>query len=202
MMKLLIATKNRGKVVEIRALLGIAAQKNVQVVTLADLPNVQDVRETGATFRDNARLKALHYSGQHRLLCIADDSGLAVDALGGRPGVRSARYAGENATDLENNALLLDDLKPFPPPWKAAFLCTAVAALPGRIIAEATGRIGGEIISNPRGLNGFGYDPVFLVEGTGKTMAELETEEKNRISHRGQAMRALIADLRQQGMLG
>ena len=125
-----------------------------------------------------------------------------MEALGGRPGVHSARYAGKNATDTENNDLLLNDLKPYPRPWKAAFVCVAACALPGRVIAESTGRIAGEVVPVPRGFGGFGYDPVFLVEGTGKTMAELSTEEKNRISHRGQAVRQLVAELKTQGMLG
>jgi non-canonical purine NTP pyrophosphatase (RdgB/HAM1 family) len=202
MIKLLLATKNRGKVNEIRGLLGLASQKNVEVLTLADLPTVKEPREDGKTFSENARIKAMHYAAAYRVLCIADDSGLAVDALGGRPGVRSARYAGPQATDEENNAFLLDDLKPHPGPWKAAFVCVAVCALPGRVIAEATGRIAGEIVPVQRGDGGFGYDPVFLVGGTGKTMAELSTEEKNRISHRGQAVRQLIAEMRTQGMLG
>jgi XTP/dITP diphosphohydrolase len=202
MIKLVLATKNRGKVTEIRGLLGLAAQKNVEVLTLADMPTVKDPREEGKTFSENARIKALHYAAAYRVLCIADDSGLAVDALGGRPGVRSARYAGPQATDEENNAFLLDDLKPHPGPWKAAFVCVAVCALPGRVIAEASGRIAGEIVPVPRGNGGFGYDPVFLVGGTGKTMAELSTEEKNRISHRGQAVRQLIAEMRNQGLLG
>ena len=202
MMKLLLATKNRGKVIEIRGLLGLGALKNVQVLALSDMPNTEDLRETGKTFSENARMKALHYAAAYRVLCIADDSGLAVEALGGRPGVHSARYAGTNATDTENNNLLLNDLKPHPRPWKAAFVCVAVCALPGRVIAEATGRIAGEVVPVQRGFGGFGYDPVFLVEGTGKTIAELSTEEKNRISHRGQAVRQLIAELKTQGMLG
>jgi XTP/dITP diphosphohydrolase len=202
MMKLLIATKNRGKVVEIRGLLGLGTLKSVQVLALSDMPNTEDPRETGKTFSENARIKAMHYASAHRVLCIADDSGLAVEALGGRPGVLSARYAGLHATDAENNALLIDDLKPHPRPWKAAFVCVAVCALPGRVIADATGHISGEIVPVPRGTGGFGYDPIFLVEGTGKTMAELSTEEKNRISHRGQAIRKLIAELKAQGMLG
>jgi XTP/dITP diphosphohydrolase len=202
MMKLLIATKNRGKVAEIRGLLGLGALKNVQVLALSDMPNTEDPRETGKTFSENARIKAMHYAAAHRALCIADDSGLAVEALGGRPGVLSARYAGLNATDAANNALLIDDLKPHPRPWKAAFVCVAVCALPGRVIADATGHISGEIVPVPRGAGGFGYDPVFLVAGTGKTMAELSPEEKNRISHRGQAIRKLIAELKSQGMLG
>jgi len=202
MMKLLLATKNRGKVIEIRGLLGLGALKNVQVLALSDMPTTKDLQETGKTFSENARMKALHYATAYRVLCIADDSGLSVEALGGRPGVHSARYAGKNATDTENNDLLLNDLKPYPRPWKAAFVCVAVCALPGRVIAESTGRIAGEVVPVPRGFGGFGYDPVFLVEGTGKTMAELSTEEKNRISHRGQAVRQLVAELKTQGMLG
>ncbi len=202
MVKLLIATKNRGKIVEMRALLGAAFEKSVEVVTLQDLPNVMEPREDGKTFSENARTKALHYSKELKVLCVADDSGLAVDALGGKPGVLSARYAGPNATEAKNNELLLDDLRPYPRPWKAAFVCVAAAALPGRLIAEATGRVTGEIVPEPRGQEGFGYDPIFLVDGTGKTMAELETLEKNRISHRGQALRLLAEELRKSGVLG
>jgi XTP/dITP diphosphohydrolase len=201
-MKLLLATRNRAKVIEIRGLLGLGALKNVEVVDLSGLPNVGEPREEGKTFPENARIKALHYAAAQKVLCIADDSGLAVEALGGRPGVRSARYSGPDATDESNNTLLLEDLKPHPRPWKAAFVCVAVCGLPGRVIAEATGRIAGEIVPAPRGQGGFGYDPIFLVEGTGKTMAELSTEEKNRISHRGQAIRQLIKELKTQGVLG
>jgi XTP/dITP diphosphohydrolase len=201
-MKLLLATKNRGKVIELKGLLGLGVLKNVEVVALADLPNVGEPRETGKTFRENARIKALHYAGAHKVLCVADDSGLSVDALGGLPGVRSARYAGETATDEKNNARLLEELKRFPRPWSAAFVCVTSCALPGRIVAEAEGRIAGEIVPAPRGTNGFGYDPIFRVEGTAKTMAELSTEEKNRISHRGQSIRAIIADLKSKGLFG
>jgi XTP/dITP diphosphohydrolase len=199
--KLLIATKNRGKVQEIRALMGVGVQKNVEVITLADVPPVTEPREDGKTFAENARTKALHYAQALRVLCVADDSGLSVDALGGLPGVRSARYAGEGATDASNNAHLLHELARHPRPWRAAFLCAAAAALPGRVVAEATGRLDGQIVPEPRGQEGFGYDPVFLVDSTWKTLAELPAEEKNRISHRGQAMRALIAEMKAAGVL-
>ncbi len=202
MVKLLLATKNKGKIHEMRVLLGAALEKSVEVVSLQELPNVPTPREDGKSFAENARIKALHYAKELKVLCVADDSGLAVDALGGKPGVLSARYAGSNATDQMNNALLLDDLKPYPRPWPAAFVCVAAASLPGRVIAETTGRVAGEIVPEPRGQGGFGYDPVFLVTETGKTMAELETLEKNRISHRGQAMRLLIEELRKSGVLG
>ncbi|NNG47256.1 MAG: RdgB/HAM1 family non-canonical purine NTP pyrophosphatase [Deltaproteobacteria bacterium] len=201
-MKLLIATRNRGKATEIRALLGLGLQKNVEVLTLPDLPTASELREAGKTFAENARNKALHYAKEYKILCIADDSGLSVDALGGRPGVLSARYAGAQATDEQNIALLLEELSPNPKPWSAAFLCVAAAALPGRVIAEATGRMDGEIVSAPRGESGFGYDPVFRVKGSPKTMAEHTTEEKNRISHRGQAIRLIIEELRSSGMFG
>jgi len=201
-MKLLIATRNRGKAAEIKTLLGMGLQKNVEVLTLPDLPTALDPREEGKSFAENARNKALHYAKEHKILCIADDSGLSVEALGGRPGVLSARYAGDQATDEQNIALLLEELSPRPKPWNAAFLCVAVAALPGRVIAQATGRVDGEIVSAPRGASGFGYDPVFRVKGSPKTMAEHTTEEKNRISHRGQAIRLIIEELRRSGMFG
>ena len=200
-MKLLIASKNRGKVVEIRALLGLALQKVVDVVMLAELPNVEQPLESGKTFADNARIKALHYAKAHKILCIADDSGLAVDALGGLPGVRSARYAGEGASDAANNAHLIHELAPYPRPWKAAFVCVAMAALPNRVVAQATGRMEGEILPEGRGRDGFGYDPIFLVPSLGRTMAEISTEEKNRISHRGQALRGLISEMKNAGLL-
>lgn len=200
-MKLLIASKNRGKVVEIRALLGLALQRVVEVITLAELPDIDQPRESGKTFAENARIKALHYAKAHKILCIADDSGLAVDALGGLPGVRSARFAGEGVSDAANNAHLIHELSPFAPPWKAAFVCVAAAALPNRVVAEATGKMEGEILSEGRGRDGFGYDPFFYVPSLGKTMAELSTEEKNRISHRGQALRALISEMKAAGLL-
>ncbi len=199
-MKILMATKNRGKVIEMRALLGAGA-RNVELLDLPGLPNVAEPRENGKTFSENARIKALHYAGAHRILCIADDSGLAVEALNGAPGVRSARYAGPDATDESNIEYLLADLKAHPRPWKAAFVCVTVAALPGRVLAEASGRIEGEIIPTAAGMGGFGYDPVFVVEGTGRTMAELTADEKNRISHRGQAIRNLVRELTNQGII-
>ena len=201
-MRLLIASMNRGKVMEIRALLGLAMQRVVEVVALADLPNVQRPREDGKTFAENARSKALHYAKAHKILCIADDSGLSVEPLKGLPGVYSARFAGEGASDEANNSHLLHELAPFPRPWKAAFVCVAAAALPGRVVAEATGKAEGEILPEGRGRDGFGYDPLFFVPVLGKTMAELSTEEKNRISHRGQALRALIAEMKTAGLLG
>jgi non-canonical purine NTP pyrophosphatase (RdgB/HAM1 family) len=165
------------------------------------MPRVEPPREDGKTFTENARIKALHYAKAHKVLCIADDSGLAVEPLGGLPGVRSARYAGEGASDAANNAHLLHEVGPFARPWKAAFVCVAAAALPNRVVAEATGKVEGEILPEGRGSDGFGYDPFFYIPSLGKTMAELTTEEKNRISHRGQALRALIAEMKAAGVL-
>ena len=200
-MRLLIASRNRGKIVEIRALLGPALQRVVEVVTLTELPSVKEPLENGKTFAENSRLKALHYAKAHKILCVADDSGLAVEPLGGLPGVRSARFAGEGASDESNNAHLLHELAPFARPWKAAFVCVATAALPNRVVAEATGKAEGEILPEGRGRDGFGYDPLFFIPSLGKSMAELSTEEKNRISHRGKALRALIAEMKAAGLI-
>ena len=200
-MKLVIATKNRGKVVEIRSLIGLSVLKNVEVATLVDNPSVEEPRETGKTFAENARIKALHYAQALKVLCVADDSGLAVEALGGMPGVFSARYAGKGASDEQNIAHLLHELSKHPRPWKASFVCVAMAALPGRVVAQATASVEGEILPAPRGQGGFGYDPVFLVSSQGKTMAELPVETKNQISHRGVAMRALVTEMKNSGVL-
>lgn len=200
-MRLLIATRNRGKAAEMEAILKGQAGGSLEVLTLADVAQVPEPPEEGETFAENARAKALYYAGVHRLLCVADDSGLVVSALWGRPGVRSARFASEKATDEENIALLLAELAGRERPWDAAFVCHAVAALPERIVAEAVGRVAGEIIPERRGTGGFGYDPVFLVREAGKTMAELSAAEKNRISHRGEAIRRLAAELSALGIL-
>jgi XTP/dITP diphosphohydrolase len=201
-MKLLIATKNPGKVREMRELLAPEAARGLEVLTLADFPPVPEPAEHEETFIGNAREKALAYADALGVMCIADDSGISVEPLGGRPGVRSARYAGENATDEDNNALLLSELSALPEPWPAAYFCAAVAAEPGRVIAEGHGRIGGRITTKRAGAGGFGYDPYFIVEGRVETMAELSPDEKNRISHRGQAMRELVGRLRELGALG
>jgi XTP/dITP diphosphohydrolase len=200
--KLLIATKNPGKVREMRELLAPEASAGLEVLTLSDFPPVPDPVEDAPTFGENARRKALAYAEALGVMCVADDSGISVEPLGGRPGVRSARYAGEGATDEDNNALLLSELAPLPKPWRAAYSCAAVAALPGRVVAEGFGQVRGEITADRAGSGGFGYDPYFLVEGGTRTMAELSPDEKNRISHRGHAMRELVARLRALGALG
>lgn len=184
-MKLLIATHNRGKVQEYREILG---DLPFELITLDDAEITEDVDETGATFEENARLKADAYSQQSGLLTIADDSGLEVDALGGEPGVYSKRYAGEGKSDADRNAFLLEKLREVPQEKRAArFRCVIVIedAQGQRWVTEGTCK--GEIAFAPRGTNGFGYDPIFIVPEHGKHLAELSSEEKNRISHRGRA---------------
>lgn len=187
MPKLLLATNNRGKVREYQELLG---GTGLELVTPAALGFFETVDETGKTFEENARLKARVLMETSRLLTLADDSGLEVDALGGEPGVRSARYAGENATDARRVEFLLSRLADVP--WEkrtARFRCVIAIAQPGGEISVCSGECPGVIALAPAGDNGFGYDPVFYLPGFGKTMAELTPAQKNLVSHRGQAAR-------------
>jgi XTP/dITP diphosphohydrolase len=200
---LVVATHNRGKLDELRVLLsGLGVQVlSVQDVTKRDIVVVED----GDTFEANAKKKALTVAAATMMLTIADDSGLEVDALGGAPGVRSARFAGERATDAENNAALLaalDSLETDPAgtrtsalvSYDARFRCVLALVDPFVKDGEPTlveGICEGKITRTPRGSGGFGYDPLFLVEGTDKTMAELDEGEKNRISHRARAFEKL-----------
>jgi XTP/dITP diphosphohydrolase len=200
---LVVATQNRGKLDELRALL---SGLDVQVLTVKDILKKDiTVVEDGATFEDNAKKKAEAVAAATMMMTLADDSGLEVDALGGAPGVRSARFAGERATDAENNAALLSALDAIESDpagmrtgevgaYKARFRC--VLALVDPFVKDGEpyvveGRCEGKITRTPRGSGGFGYDPLFLVEGTEKTMAELSHDEKNRISHRARAFEAL-----------
>ena len=182
--KLLIATHNRGKLKELSFLLGGVP---FELVSLSDVGIELDVDETGSTLEENATLKAETYARLSGLPTLADDSGLEVEALGGEPGVHSARYAGEGATDEDRIALLLKNLAGYPQPWTARFRCVAAIVRPGQAAELYSGECRGEIITEPRGDNGFGYDPVFLITREGKTMAELTSDEKNRLSHRGAA---------------
>ncbi len=192
---ILVATKNPGKLGEVRAILG---ELEVEFRTLADFEGVPEAVEDGPTFEANASAKARHYSRLTGCLTLADDSGLAVDALGGAPGVRSARYAGGHGDDQANNARLVAELKGVPPEKRTARFCCAVALADGdRVLATAHGTIEGRIIDQPRGDNGFGYDPHFLVPEFGLTTAQMPPEQKNRLSHRGRALRAIVPKLRQ-----
>jgi XTP/dITP diphosphohydrolase len=185
-----LATANEHKVAELRALLG---DLPVQLVTVTDvLGEPLPLAEDGATFEENAIHKAREVCRATRLISLADDSGLEVDALGGRPGVRSARFAHERATDAENNAALLRELEEIEE-RKARFRCVLALATPwSDDVKIAEGRCEGTIARDPRGSGGFGYDPLFVVaELDGRAMAELEEREKNSVSHRARAARAL-----------
>ena len=185
--KLLIATHNAGKLRELAEILGGAP---FQLLSLSDVGIETDVEETGLTFEANAALKAETYRDLSGLPTLADDSGLEVDALGGEPGVRSARYAGENATDDDRIALLLRNLADTPDDERTArFRCVIAIAAPGERTRLFDGACEGLIVDDPRGDNGFGYDPVFLVADEGLTMAELSSEKKNALSHRAVAAR-------------
>lgn len=192
-MKLLIATTNPGKLKEVRAILAGLA---VEWTTLRDHPDLPEAVEDADTFAENAALKAVHYSRLSSGWALADDSGLEVDALGGEPGVRSARFAGSACDDAANNAMLISRLRGVPPEDRTArFRCAVALAGPKGVVAQTTGAFEGVIVDQPRGANGFGYDPHFLVPDCGLTAAEMTAEHKNRLSHRGQAMRALRVPL-------
>jgi len=191
---ILIATANPAKLREIRQILvGLP----VRWLDLNDLPPIPPAVEDGRSFAENAEKKALHYARHSGHWALADDSGLEVDCLNGLPGVLSARFAGEPANDAANNAKLIRELQAYPPEQRTArFRCVVVLADGQHVLARAEGTIEGQIIDEPRGQGGFGYDPHFLVPELGKTTAELAPEHKNRISHRGQALRRLVPMLR------
>ncbi len=193
MTTLLIATTNPGKLREYAAIFGGLP---LELRMLADLGITDDVEETGATFAANATLKAEYYAARSGMLTLADDSGLEVAALGGEPGVYSARYAGPGASDADRNALLLKKLDSVPFHSRLArFVCVIALALPGGPIELVEGVLPGVIEFEPRGENGFGYDPLFYLVDENKTLAELPSERKNQISHRARAASAARAVL-------
>ena len=203
MRRLLIATSNPGKVREFREMLGGA---DFLFGDLSDHPNFVPVDETGATFLENASLKAAGYARQFKSWALADDSGLEVDALGGSPGVHSARWAQLNDAgrgDADNNALLLRQLESVPDERRSArFVCVLALADPdGRIILTARDTVEGRILRSPRGHNGFGYDPLFFIDATGQTTAELSPTRKHAISHRGKALRRMRALMERAGLI-
>ncbi len=187
MIKLIFATRNSGKIIEVDNILKDAG---IQLVSLLGLDDQLEIIENGATFEENAKIKAKTVYGAFRVPVIADDSGLAVDQLGGRPGIFSARYAGENASDEENNEKLLYELESFPEPHYAKFICSAVF-YDGKEFLSTNGEVKGRIIKNAKGYNGFGYDPLFMPDGYDKTTAELDLDGKNKISHRAIAFKKL-----------
>jgi XTP/dITP diphosphohydrolase len=197
--RVVLATRNAHKISELQAILGdLVGELDLQIVGLDEFPDVADVVETGVTFAENATLKAVAAAQATGLPALADDSGLAVDVLGGAPGVFSARWAGTHGLDRANLELLLGQLRDVPDEHRAAaFVCAAVLALPDGTVVVREGRMPGTLARAPRGDNGFGYDPVLVVDGDSRTAAELSPAEKNAISHRGKAFRALAADLRE-----
>lgn len=190
-MKVLLATRNAKKLVELQRILD-AAQMPVTVVGMRDVPDYVEVPESGLTFAANALLKATEGVKYTGLPTVADDSGLAVDVMGGMPGILSARWSGGHATDDANLDLLLAQIADLPDSARAAsFMCAAAMALPDGRTFVAEGRMPGHLIRERRGTNGFGYDPIFVPEGYAVTSAELSPDEKDAISHRGQAFREL-----------
>jgi XTP/dITP diphosphohydrolase len=189
MTEIVVATRNQGKLGEFRSLLAATGWK---ILGLADAGISSDAQETGHTFSENALQKALSYSRETDLPVLADDSGLEVFALGGRPGIRSARYAGEGAGDPQRMAKLLAELEHAAGRRDARFVCALALARRGRLILEVEGECRGLISDAPRGAHGFGYDPVFFFPQLGRTYAELGEEEKNRVSHRARAVAALL----------
>jgi XTP/dITP diphosphohydrolase len=194
--RLILATRNAHKVGELQAILG-AAGLDIELVGADAYPQIPDVRETGVTFAENALLKAHALAQATGCPAVADDSGLAVDVLGGAPGIFSARWAGRHGDDQANLHLLLAQLGDIAPPHRAAhFACAAALALPDGTERVAEGRLRGTLRFEPVGTNGFGYDPILQPDGYDVTCAELTPDQKNAISHRGQAFRALTPHLR------
>jgi XTP/dITP diphosphohydrolase len=186
MIKLLLGTNNPGKIQEMTALLGDLA---IELVTPRIIGIDLMIDEDGSSYLENASIKALSWSRQCNLPTLADDSGLEVDILDGAPGILSHRFTGTSAaSDDERRGFLLKQLHPFPRPWSARFICAVAIAIPGQDLITTTGSCRGEIIPEELGENGFGYDPIFLVGHTGKTMAELSMYQKNRVSHRARAL--------------
>lgn len=195
MRKIVLATRNPGKAAEIKKILS-----GFELITLDAFPEAPEVEETGATLEENALLKASETAKHTGLLSMADDSGLEVESLGGRPGVRSARFAGENATYEDNNRLLLKLLED-EDNRRARFRCVIAVCGPSRPHLTAEGVCEGSITARPRGRGGFGYDPVFLVNGMDKTFAELSADEKNALSHRAKALKEMRNILGRPGAL-
>ncbi|MBU0638570.1 MAG: RdgB/HAM1 family non-canonical purine NTP pyrophosphatase [Planctomycetes bacterium] len=195
MVEILLATHNAGKIREIRRL---AADAPLVWHGLDDFPAVPEAVEDGATFSANARKKALHFAAATGLLALADDSGLEVDCLAGAPGVHSARYAGYAHDYAANNRRLVAAVSGVAPAQRTArFRCVMALARPGEVVLETDGQIEGLIVTESRGTGGFGYDPHFLVPQFNRTLAELPPDDKNAISHRGNALRAMLIQIEQ-----
>jgi XTP/dITP diphosphohydrolase len=199
MRKILVASTNPGKLKELREMLG----GDIEWVGLSDFPNVGEIEEDGQTFAENARKKATGYAKATGLWTLADDSGLVIDALGGQPGVKSARFSGNKETnrgllDHKNMAKVLKLLQGVPKEKRnARFMCCLCLATPEKVLIETSGKLEGVITNEQAGENGFGYDPIFFVPDLNKTVAQMTSVEKNAISHRGNAIRSLKHSLEQ-----
>ena len=194
-MKVLLATQNKGKVKELQELL---AGEDIEVLSLLDIENWEEVAESGSTFAENAALKARIAAQRTGLVSLADDSGLEVNALHGAPGVYSARYAGEPKDDDRNNEKLLKELEGVPEDQRTArFRCALVVATPTGEEYLTEGVVEGRILTERRGKEGFGYDPLFYLPDFGRTMAQLNVNQKNKISHRAQAFRKAVPILKE-----
>ncbi|MEJ9211762.1 XTP/dITP diphosphatase [Bacillus smithii] len=202
MREVVIATKNKGKAIEFEQMF---QPFRIQVKTLLDFPEFPEIEETGATFEENAIIKAESVMKETKAMVMADDSGLVIDALDGRPGVYSARYAGPEKDDEANIQKVLRELEGVPLSKRTArFYCALALAIPGRETITVNGICEGFITFEKKGVNGFGYDPIFFVQGYERTMAELLPNEKNKISHRAEAlakMRTILEQLERERVL-
>lgn len=194
MEELLIASNNQGKIDEISHLLGVLS---LRLVTPQFLGLDFEVEESGQTYAENAALKAAAYARAAGLTALADDTGLEVKVLNGAPGLHSKRFSTHpGATDADRRALLISRLSSYPPPWKARFYCVVAVVAPRGEVFLSEGECRGEIIPEERGQNGFGYDAIFLLDGIGLTMAELDLENKNMVSHRAHAVKGALPRLK------
>jgi XTP/dITP diphosphohydrolase len=190
-LKIIFATQNKGKAAEVKA---IFAGSQIEIISLYDLGSKIDVEETGSTFRENAFLKAKTIYEIYKEPVVADDSGLEIEQLDGRPGVYSARYAGEPCTFEDNNLKVISELQDFPEPHRAKFISFA-AYYDGKNKLETVGELPGRMIKEQRGTNGFGYDPIFIPDGFDLTISEMDFNTKNKISHRAKSFEKLRDDL-------
>ena len=190
--KLVLATRNSGKIIEFRRILEEIAPGEVELISVDKFPDLVDVEETGSTFEENSLLKARYTSEATGLPAIADDSGLCIDALGGAPGIFSARWAGKHGDDQANLEKVLEQLKDVPEEKRGAhFLCVASLVLPDGREHVAEGRFDGSILRSAVGTNGFGYDPIFQPKGLAISSAQMSAEEKDLVSHRGKSLRSI-----------
>jgi XTP/dITP diphosphohydrolase len=190
--KLVLATRNSGKIIEFRRILEEIAPGAVELISVDQFPNLVDVEETGSTFEENSLLKARYTSMATGLPAIADDSGLCIDALGGAPGIFSARWAGKHGDDQANLEKVLEQLRDVPEEKRGAhFLCVASLVLPDGREHVSEGRFDGSILRSAVGTNGFGYDPIFQPNGLAISSAQMSAEEKDLVSHRGKSLRII-----------